>query len=106
LFGSAGALAADQTWTGRITDSMCGADHSMMEHGGKKLTARDCTLACVKSGSKYALIANGKVYEIENSDLKELEEHAGHIVKVTGELSSDGKTIKATKVTIPQGKKS
>src|ERR1035438_4180447 len=42
-------FAADQTWTGKISDSMCGATHqSATEHGGKKMSDRDCTLACVK----------------------------------------------------------
>ena len=41
--------AADKTWTGKISDSMCGASHTKMmaEHKDAK-TDRDCTLACVK----------------------------------------------------------
>ena len=29
--------AAEQTWAGKISDSMCGASHTKMEHAGKKL---------------------------------------------------------------------
>ena len=95
--GSAG-FAAEQTWTGKISDSMCGASHTGMEHGGKKVDDRECTLACVKGGAKYVFAGDGKVYEIENQGLAALKEHAGHSVKLTGELSSDGKTIKVSKI--------
>ena len=55
------------TWTGRISDSMCGASHkSTMEHSGKKMTDRDCALACVKSGGKYVFVSKGKVYNMDN----------------------------------------
>ena len=98
IVGCASIFAAEQTWTGQISDSMCGADHSMMKHEGKKVSARDCTMECVKGGGKYVFLSKGKVYEIENQDLKELEQHAGHTVKLTGNMSSDGKTIKAARI--------
>lgn len=92
------SLAADQTWTGTISDSMCGADHGAMEHGGKKMSARECTEACVKEGSKYVFVSKGKVYNIENQDGAGLQEHAGHTVKLTGEMSADGKSVKVSKI--------
>ena len=49
LVGASGAFAADQTWTGKISDSKCGATHAAGEHG-KKMTDRACTEACVKGG--------------------------------------------------------
>lgn len=101
---AASSFAAETTWTGRISDSMCGADHSMMQHGGKKTSARDCTLACVKGGSKYVFVSKGKVFEIKNQDMKALEEHAGHTVKLTGELGADGKTITASKIEMPRAR--
>lgn len=103
---SAAAFAAEQTWSGQISDSMCKADHSMMSHGGKKVSAHDCTLECVKGGGKYVFVTKGKVYEIQNQDLPDLQMHAGHTVKLTGEMSADGKTIKATKIVMPSTKKS
>lgn len=105
LLPAAGALAAEQTWTGQISDSMCGADHSMMAHDGKKVSARDCTLACAKAGAKYVFVSQGKVYEIQNQDRPELAEHAGHTVKLTGEMSADGKSVKVSKIEMPGGKK-
>ncbi len=37
------ALAADQTWTGHISDDMCWADHSTMAQQGKKVDPHECT---------------------------------------------------------------
>jgi hypothetical protein len=104
LLGPIRALRAEQSWTGQISDGMCGADHSMMAHDNEKLSTHDCTLACVKGGAKYVFVSQGKVYDIQNQDMKDLETHAGHTVRLTGDLSSDGKTIKASKIVMPQGK--
>jgi len=99
------SLAAEQTWTGKISDSMCGVSHKAMEHGGKKTDAHDCTVACVKGGSKYVFVSKGKVFGIENQDLAGLEEHAGHTVKLTGDLQADMKTIKASKLVMASAAK-
>ena len=95
--------AADKTLTGKISDSMCGASHSKMlaEHKDAK-TDRDCTLACVKGGGKYVFVSSGKVYNIENQDLALLQDHAGHTVRLTGEMKGD--TITVSKIVMP-GKK-
>ena len=106
MLGTMSASAADQTWTGRISDSMCGAKHNTAaEHGGKKMSDRDCTLACVKEhNAKYVFVSGGKVYNISNQDLGALQEHAGHTVKLTGEMSGD--TITVSKIAMPVKKKS
>ena len=98
-------LAAEQTWTGTISDAMCGVSHKAMEHGGKKTNAHECTVACVKGGSKYVFVSKGKVFDIENQDLAGLEEHAGHTVKLTGNLQADTKTLKASKLVMASGSK-
>ncbi|MFZ0592715.1 MAG: hypothetical protein WAM39_19810 [Bryobacteraceae bacterium] len=92
------ALAASSTLTGKITDSMCGKDHSMMAEGGKQPNPKECTLACVKSGSKFVFVSQGKVYEISNQDLPALKTFAGDTVRLTGEIQPDGKSIKADKL--------
>jgi hypothetical protein len=82
------------TWTGKISDSMCGATHKKMEeHGSAKISDRDCTLACVKNGGKYVFVSKGKVYQISNQDYAGLQEHAGHTVKLTGDMSGDNITV-------------
>jgi hypothetical protein len=82
------------TWTGKISDSMCGARHNTSaEHGKAKMSDRDCTQACVKNGGKYVFVSKGKVYNIANQDNAGLAEHAGHTVKLTGEMSGDTITV-------------
>lgn len=96
------AFAADQTWTGEISDNMCGADHSAMAQQGKKPDPHECTLTCVKGGGKFVFVSSGTVYNIANQDLAELKDHAGHTVQLTGDLAADGKTITVSKIEMKQ----
>ena len=84
--------AGNQTITGEISDSMCGAKH-MME--GKA----DCTRTCVGKGSNYALVVGDKVYILHTANkaaLDQLSQLAGEQAKVTG--TADGDTIEVSKV--------
>ena len=96
LLAATGAFAADQTWTGAISDKMCGADHKKM---GVKMSDRECTQACTKGGAPYVLVADGKVYRLTNHD-SELRTHAGHTVNLTGELKDD--SIRVRKIEMPR----
>ena len=97
LFSATTAFAADQTWSGKISDSNCGASHkSAIEHAGKTMSDADCTAACVKGGAKYVFVNEGKVYGIENQDVAGLAENAGKMVKLTGTMTGD--TIKVTTI--------
>lgn len=96
---AAPALAAgkSQTLTGEVSDAMCGAKHEMP---GK---AAECTRACMKHGSKYALVVGDKVYTLETSDkaaLDKLNDLAGAKAKVTGEV--DGTTVAVKSVAAGQ----
>ncbi len=102
VMGASGAFAADHTWTGKISDSKCGAKHSAGEHG-MKMTDRACTEACVKGGAKYVFASKGKVYQIANQDNADLAAHAGHTVKLTGEMKGDSITV--SKIQMPKGSK-
>ena len=87
------AAAASQTYTGEVSDSMCGAKHAM---AGDKAA---CTRGCVKKGSSYALVVGDKVYTLKTDDKKalaELDKLAGENAKVTG--SAEGETITVSKV--------
>ena len=89
--------AAEQTWTGQISDSLCGAKHEEAAEGQGKMADRDCTLACVRGGSKFVLVdADGKVLQIANQDLADLTTHAGHHVKISGEMK--GSAIVVSKI--------
>lgn len=78
---------ADQTLTGTVTDSMCGAKHMMTN-----VSPAQCTRECVKGGSDYALVSGGKVYTLKG-DPKQIDRYAGQAVKVTGKLSGSTVTI-------------
>jgi hypothetical protein len=87
------AASKTQTFTGEVSDSMCGAKH-MMENKA------DCTRACVSKGSSYALVVGDKVYTLHTSDkaaLDQLNTLAGEKAKVSG--TADGDTIEVSKVT-------
>ena len=96
LVAQAAPSAAEQTWSGKIADSACGAKHEEAAEGQGVMADRDCTQACVRGGSKYVLIVDGKVFQIANQDNKDLATHAGHAVKMTGELK--GTTITVSKI--------
>ena len=90
------AAAEPQTWSGQISDSACGAKHEEAAEGQGKMPDRECTQACVRGGSKYVLVVDGKILQIANQDNKDLATHAGHKVKLTGELQ--GQSITVTRI--------
>jgi hypothetical protein len=89
IFGTAlVTLAADkpQSFTGKVSDAMCGGHHMM---SGPEA---DCTRACVGKGSKYALVVGDKVYALDTDDkaaLGTLDKLAGANAKVTGTVNGD-----------------
>ena len=91
------AFAAEQTWTGTISDSKCGATHKAMIEHNKILTDQSCTEACVKGGAKYVFASGDKVYMLQNQKNPALAMYAGQAVTITGTLKGD--TIRAAKIT-------
>ncbi len=88
--GTAMAQGMDKgtTLTGTVTDLACGIKHKMPGD------AAQCTNACVKMGSNYALVVGSKVYTlwVKGATAGEsLAELAGGQAKVTGKV--DGNTI-------------
>jgi hypothetical protein len=87
---------AQQVWTGRLSDSMCGASHHPKAEAGK-MSERECIFECIKGLAKYILVdEKQQVIAIANQDFGGFPLYAGRIVKITGELK-DG-AILATKV--------
>ena len=89
-FSLASAKDKEGSWTGWVTDSMCGAKGASAKHA-------DCANKCVNDhGAKYALYnpADKKVYALDPQ--AKLAEHAGHFVKVTG--TAEGETIKVKSI--------
>ena len=83
------ALAA--TFTGTVSDTMCGKKHMMPGVSDAK-----CVQECVKDGADYALVVGDKVYTLKG-DKATLEKLAGAKVVVDGQLSGDTVTAKSIK---------
>jgi hypothetical protein len=97
--GFVGNLPTWQTWSGEISDTMCGASHVGMGELGK--SAKDCTATCVEAGGKYVFVSNGRVFGIENQNFKALAANAGSKVRLIGIMGKDGKNITTVwKITI------
>ncbi len=89
-----GAAGKPQTYTGVITDSMCGAKHTM----GVTPDAK-CVRDCVKMDPnqvKYALLVGSNMYVL--SDQRTPEKFAAQKVTVTGTLDERTKILKADKI--------
>src|SRR2546425_3009807 len=91
LAGAVIAFSQQQSFTGVVTDSMCGATHM-----AKDKTPAECTKMCVKDGMKYALAADKKLYTLEGHEAA-LATLAGQKVTVTGTVNGD--TLTVTSVT-------
>jgi len=84
-----------QVFSGRLSDSMCGASHQMKAAG--KMSERECLFECIKALAQYVLVDDKQqVIAIANQDLGGLPLYAGRPVRITGELK-DG-AIVATKI--------
>jgi hypothetical protein len=87
------AAGSMQTFTGKVSDAMCGAKHT---EGG--IAPADCDRACVKKGAKYALVVGDKVYTLSTSDqasLDKLNKLAWEEAKVTGTANEDTISVKS-----------
>jgi hypothetical protein len=86
--------ASGKTYTGTVSDAMCGAKHEMAGSDA------ECTRTCVSKGSKYALIVGDKVYTLETTDktaLATLDKQAGAKVAVTGNEKDNTITVSSVK---------
>jgi hypothetical protein len=91
MLTAAFAAAQAETLTGTVSDSMCGKKHMM---SGK--SDAECTRACVKEGSDYALVVGDKVYTLKG-DKAQLDKFAGAKVVVDGATKGDTFTAKSIK---------
>jgi hypothetical protein len=88
------ASAKGSSYTGVVSDAMCGAKHMMSGDDAS------CTRACVSKGSKYALVVGDKVYTLDTTDktaLATLDKQAGAKVIVTGTEKGDTITVDSVK---------
>jgi hypothetical protein len=93
LLTTAVFAAKAQTFTGTVTDAMCGASH-MMEGDPAA-----CLRTCVNKGSKYALLVGDKVYTLDSHDQATLDALAKlGAQKATVKGTVDGDTIAVSSV--------
>ena len=86
------AFAAGKTYSGTVSDAMCGAKHMG--------PAAECTRGCVTKGSKYPLVVGDKVYTLETADkaaLATLDKQAGAKVTVSGTEKDNTITVSSVK---------
>ncbi len=76
--------AAQQTWTGYVTDTHCGTHCQVTSTMKPDL---GCVRRCVKQGSKYGLWTGNKVYVLEPQ--AKAAAFAAQNVRVTGTLERD-----------------
>jgi hypothetical protein len=91
------AAADQQTFTGVITDTMCGKEHGMV--AGQP--DHKCIAMCVKGTSSQFALYDGKSV-LKLSDQKTPAKYAAKHVKVTGTLNEKTQTIKVSSIE-PEG---
>jgi len=87
------SYAAEQTIAGQISDSACNRKHESGAENVPTPPDAECTMDCVRGGSKFVLVTADKIFQIANQDLAALKTHAGHKVKMTGELKGESITV-------------
>ena len=91
----------DRTFRGQIMDAMCAANGSHSP-GGYAAThtndPKDCTLACVKSGSKFVLYNAGRKTILQLDDQDKARDFAGQNVRAVGTFDKATKTIHVEKI--------
>ncbi len=92
IFGALSAADAPTTFTGVITDTLCGAGHAMM----KAQSDAACVRLCTKGSGQYALYDGQNVLKL--SDQKTPAKFAAQKVKVVGAYNEKTKTIKVTSI--------
>lgn len=83
------------SFTGVITDTMCGADHTHMGVSPDEKCVRDCVRTS-KGKFKYALLVGDKMYVL--SDQKAPEAFAAKKVEVTGTLYEKTGILKVDRI--------
>jgi hypothetical protein len=86
------AAGEPATFTGVITDTMCGRSHAMM----KASSDEACVRMCVKGSGEYALFDGKNVLKL--SDQKLPAKFAAQRVKVIGAYDAKAGRIKVTSI--------
>jgi hypothetical protein len=87
-------------YTGEIMDSKCagqGSHNQVMAKEGVK-TAKDCTLLCMKDGSKFVLYSADTRSSFNLDEQDKPREYAGEKVTIVGTYDGQSKTIQITSI--------
>ena len=90
---NARADSAGQSFSGLITDEICGSRHNM----GSGRTSAECARICARKGAKYALVDGDKKFTLDGNQ-DDLAKLAGQRVNVAGTLNGDN--IKITSLAV------
>ena len=94
------SFAKDHTYKGQVMDSACAKAGN--HDAGYKMTGtntpKDCTMACLKAGSKLVLYNSAKKTAYVLDVQSKAEEFAGQNVKVEGTLDHSTNTIHVDKI--------
>ena len=88
------ASGHEETFTGVVSDNMCGKQHMT-----KDKSAAECTRECVKAGSDYALVVGDKVYTLKG-DKSVIDKYTGEKATVRG--TEKGETITVSSISAPK----
>lgn len=83
------ASGEHKTFTGIVSNAMCGATHMM-----KDKPAAECLRYCVKQGTNYALVADKKVCTLEGHEA-DLDKYAAQRINVKGALQGETLTVES-----------
>src|SRR5262245_54530626 len=87
---------SQEVWSGRLSDSMCGASHQM-KAAAANISDRECLFECIKALARYVLVDDKQqVLPIATQDLGGFPLYAGRPVRISGEWKNGA--IVATKV--------
>ncbi len=85
--------SVEQSFSGVVTDSHCGARHA--RNSGK--SPAECARACVRDGMQYRLVDGDKVYALQGQTAG-LDRLAGQRTTIGGTL--DGNTIQVSSIAV------
>jgi hypothetical protein len=88
-----------QVFSGMISDSECGLDHSIMRRRHHLGSDRACTRACVERfGQEYVLAdhVSGEVYQLD--DQKAVRPYPARLVRILGTLDPASGTIHVRRI--------
>lgn len=88
MFAAAGLA---ETWSGTVSDSMCG-----VKHEAAAASDAACVKKCVKGGATAVIVSAGKVYQITPASQAKVMSMLGKKVTVNGKL--DGDAIDVTSI--------